>query len=57
LSSRVYQTPAGLKGSPSNEMLHERVRELHYSGKASFKLFAILIVDFDESQINDSLFC
>ena len=30
LSSRVYQTPAGLKGSPSNEMLRERLRELHF---------------------------
>lgn len=30
LCCRVYQTPDGLKGSPSIEMLHDRLRELHF---------------------------
>jgi len=30
LSCRVYQTPDGLKGSPSFEMLRERLREIYY---------------------------
>ena len=29
LSCRVYQTPDGLKGSPTIEMLREQLRELH----------------------------
>jgi hypothetical protein len=28
LSCRVYQTPSGLKGSPSTEMLQERLKEV-----------------------------
>lgn len=31
LSCRVYQTPAGLKGSPSTEMLQERLKEVMQS--------------------------
>jgi hypothetical protein len=35
LSCRVYQTPDGLKGSPSIEMLREQLRELHLEGSSS----------------------
>jgi len=35
LSCRVYQTPYGLKGSPSFEMLRERLRELHFGRSSS----------------------
>lgn len=34
LNCRVYQTPDGLKGFPSLEMLREQLRELHF-GKTS----------------------
>jgi len=36
LSCRVYKTPAGMKGSPTIEMLRERLREvISSSGKAN----------------------
>lgn len=35
LSCRVYQTPEGLKGSPSIEMLREQLKAPHFGGTSS----------------------